>query len=344
MSTQQKYTVVFDGVVTAVSPLCTNPPDVAQKPARQPTMTVYYGAVAENVPYFPAAGFRGKLRRKAIDVVSRARNEGMTLDSYYYNAIGGVKDSGEEDSNPLTTMKERRQMNPIIGLYGAGDPWVKGCANIGHMVPIEPIKPFVVTGTRNDDFKKGEKALDMLAPEEHARWADLNRNNAQRSRKEKQLKKLQSDARAATGVEKDALEAQVTALTQEIEEHKAVSGSVSVNLPLAGYEAIPQGAQLKQLIVLTEATEEEIGLFLATLQEFAFDPRVGSRFSQGNGVISARWDVRVRRSGEISPTSLGQVAVEPYVGVEIQDQFLLDSVALFNTRLHEGAYNFDAVD
>ena len=116
-----EYTVRFEGVIRAVSPLATNPPGTPEgralpgqsnppKPIPKATVLIDGTAVAM-VPIFPGPGIRGTLRRKAVDVVRHALGGGgpvFLLDDHYYNVLGGVKGAEKEEKADLVAAAARR--------------------------------------------------------------------------------------------------------------------------------------------------------------------------------------------------------------------------------------------
>src|SRR3546814_1411084 len=50
---------------------------------------------------------------------------------------------------------------------------------------------------------------------------------------------------------------------------------VSVQQPLAGYEALPAGTVFDHSFRLCQASELEVGFFLSVLRSFALDPEIG---------------------------------------------------------------------
>lgn len=341
----KRYSVFLKGHITAESPICTNPPGSEKEPAAMlPRMIVVRDGAQIEVPYFPAAGLRGKLRRLSIAAAMRGANEGLTLDDYYLNAIGGVKSSGEEDNNVMTHVAMLRAKNPIVGLFGANSPWVNGVLAVGHLIPTTlksgEVKTSIVSGVRLDDLRKSETSLSYLDEDVKKQWQEVAYNNQQRSKKTRQLEKLTADYKGKKAAEMpEDIKAEVSRLEEEIKAHAMISGSVSTQLPLSGYEVLPIGTTFDSKFVLNDATEDEIGMFLAALEELAAMPFIGSRTNQGNGEISGKWDVTIRERGELKVKRADQILLTQEEGLVIDNDLLKDLLSNFRTKVQQRQYD-----
>src|SRR3546814_21125727 len=96
-----------------------------------------------DIPYFPAAGLRGKLRRVGFNAIRELLQKQtgqsaspFTVADYYLNTIGGVKDKkvaddekGSGADEPIVDVgydSDQRRKNPLVPFFGAGDPWLTG--------------------------------------------------------------------------------------------------------------------------------------------------------------------------------------------------------------------------
>ncbi len=344
------YVVHMTGVMTAESPLTTtmpplrNRPNDSDAPLPLPKMTVTYDDQRFTVPYMPGSGIRGKLRRCAVEVLRRVYPEGMKLHDYYYLAIGGVKGSEPESKSDFAAALERRAHNPLIGLFGAGAPWMQGRLSVSHAVPQTPISEQYVTGVRTDDIGK-PGGIAVLTPQEQALWVEMSHSNSRRSRTEQQVRRLREDlkSRALNEGERTALQARIAELDQDIAAHSARTYSPhSVLRPLPGYEYIPQGTRLSQTMALTHVTVHEVGAFLAALREFAFHPVIGAKAAHNAGVISGSWSYTVRESRSHDRVSHGSIALRPYDDLDYDDDFLTGCAEGFMQALDSGAFDFAA--
>ncbi len=354
-SAPSTYIVTLKGVMTAESPLATTLPSLRSRPADSeqpsplPKMVVNYGAQRVTVPYMPGSGIRGRLRRCAVDLLKRIYPDGMKLQDYYYLAIGGVKGADAESKADLGSAKKRREDNPLIGLFGAGAPWSQGRLSVSHAVPETPIGEDAVTGVRIDDIGR-PGGLALLTESEQSAWIDMAHHNSERSKKEATLKRLKDElgGRGRSGkmpadADRTALQGRIDTLTQEIADHSARAyASHSVLRPLPGYEFIPQGTRLTQNLTLTHANRMEIGAFIASLREFAFNPVIGGRAAHHNGVVSARWAFAVRDSLSHDMISHGEMTITPYEGLDLADDFLDGCARDFLDAMQGGRFDFAA--
>lgn len=316
-------TLHAEGEFVAEQPLATSPPNVGPPglarrgaAAALPRMTVGYDGAASRVPYFPGAGIRGVLRRKAFEVVRCSRSDPFSVEDYYYLVLGGVKGNEAEGNADLRLAAERRARNPLIALFGAAAPWDRGRLLVGHAIPTTPLTPDVVRGARRDDFAAGGGTLSLLSSEDQARWAAMAQANSERSQIRARLDRAEKALRVARE-DDDRDAAEIASLRSELTlRDRASYSSNSVGRPLAGYEVIPPGTRLRHRFVLTSVTSFEVGMFLAALREFSFDPFLGARRSQGNGMVSASWVLKVREAGEATVKTWGDLRVTGFGGFE----------------------------
>ncbi len=347
---EKTYVVHMTGLMTAESPLTTTTPPLkgrpydTEAPSPLPKMTVTYGDQRFTVPYMPGSGIRGRLRRCAVDVLRRVFPDGLKLHDYYYLAIGGVKGNEPESKSDFAAAVARRAQNPLIGLFGAGQPWIQGRLSVSHAVPQQPISEQYVTSVRTDDIGK-PGGVAVLTPDEQALWLEMSHNNSRRSKKEQQVRRLREDlkARNLSDSDRTLLQAQITATEKEIAEHTAKAYSTnSVLRPLPGYEYIPQGTRLSHSMALTHVTAHEIGAFLAALREFAFHPVIGAKAAHNAGVVSAHWSFQIRGSLDHESVAHGTLALRPYDDLAYDNEFLIDCAKGFIKALEAGEFDFTA--
>ena len=355
-----EYTVRFEGVIRAVSPLATNPPGTPEgralpgqsnppKPIPKATVLIDGTAVAM-VPIFPGPGIRGTLRRKAVGVVRHALGGGgpvFLLDDHYYNVLGGVKGAEKEEKADLVAAAARRARNPIIGLFGAGEPWDRSRFYIGAGLPTKPISAEVIGGARIDDFVRSADALQLLPEDERARFLAMTEHNALRSAKRKQAEKLERELRAADrkgAAPEDVahLKAELNRLQKEVDDHaQAAFSTVSVQRPLDGYEVIPAGTEMSHRMTLRLASLDEIGLAIAALRYWSLDPFIGAHLAHGCGLVAGEWKASVRHGMAPQFEEIGLVSMRPFEGLDVPS-WLADAERTFMDRLGSGAFEFRA--
>ena len=350
--TYPTYIVRLDGALTAETPLTTTPPALrgrphdADLPLPLPKMVVTYGDTRTTVPYMPGSGIRGRLRRCGVDIARRTLPEGLRLQDYYYLAIGGVKGGEAERKSDFAAAAARRAANPLIGLFGAGTPWMQGRLSVGHAVPRTPITEQSVTGARLDDIGGAGTAMTLLRAEDQAQWIEMAFHNAERSRKDAVLRRLKADLTGrgrGNAAERAERQAGMETLSREIAGHTARTyAGLSVQRPLSGYEFIAPGTVLNQSMTLTHATLFEIGAFVAILRAFALNPVLGGKAAHGNGVVSARWTVTARESQAAEVLGRGAVSLTPFEPLVVEDAFLERCAADFLAALDAGQFDFTA--
>lgn len=64
-------------------------------------------------------------------------------------------------------------------------------------------------------------------------------------------------------------------------------------------------------MALKSANELELGFFIATLLEFARDPRMGGHQAHNCGLVSGSWDVKTWPAKALAPITIGRIS-PPY--------------------------------
>ena len=362
---EHSTTWILDGFITAESPLVTTLPALKSSrkgnlPSPLPRISIYTESGLEETIYFPGSGIRGKLRRCSRDLVRAMVMEEsgnptpFSIMTHYYLTLGGIKDSEPERRQDVTRVETLRSENPLISLFGASTPWLSSKLMVGHAIPSYPLsQPSVIRGVRSNDFGRNPNQIKYLPPEDVDLMLEEALLNQQRSRLKQELVSIEKSIKKRdSGIEQNRdqepsdsenreppLEDRVEQIHQEIEEINEKSQfTVSIGLPLAGYEAIPQNTQLAQRIVLRNVTHIELSLFLQTLDQFALDPIIGSHASTGNGIISAQWEVRQQRP-KTPAQSDGQIRLIPYEGIQISSPTLKQHYGNFSSTK---GYNFSS--
>lgn len=227
------------------------------------------------IPYIPANGFRGVLRRYAtkrlIDAVKANTDDKVFNDRDLHAMLSG---SGTNDQ-PLTYQdtKEIREKNPILSLFGTG-LLLGGKLNITNMIPDEKfLKRDEETGkislvrvanyTKVDDILQKSKFATLFTADQVKEWENSVLENAA--------------ARSEQRKKNDTLKE----MKQELE--KTVKKESVQHY--FGKEYIPSGVEFHSSIRLTDPTNLELGALIAALIDFANDGAIGSSRNVGFGVI-----------------------------------------------------------
>lgn len=345
----EKYTVVMNGCIKAdsssmfaVAPLA---PEYEKntsekyvqgdgKTARLPRMAKYFDVVDGEqvnklvyVPYFPASSIRGALRRACRNVVfDLMSGSKWGLELHRLLTIGGVSTSGPEGDININAVRDFRDRNPLISLFGAtsgpNNPWVEGFLSVGHAIPSDSFIPPIITGVRTDPVRRNPAEITMLDDVSAAALDDICNAGRTVSKLGRQIDGLAAELKKAKKANDTVAEsekkAQIEELTEKRNQAAAVSGTlVSIQMPLSGYEAIPPDLPLGQRIVARGINLVELGLLVAGLRRFAKDPLLGAHQAHGCGVARCEWDVAI---GDIT----GKVMLEPFVDMIVEGDKLID--------------------
>ncbi len=285
MTEQTYWHIRFTGTITPMDPLATCPPHLTRRqndPTPIPHMPVYEGGTVEQRPYFPAAGLRGAIRHAGVEWLHNQLGTAFDLDTFYLLTVGGAKGSGDEDREDVAAARAFRARNPHIGLWGAGAPWMRSRIRMGHAVAPEAVAPVHIGGVRGDDVMRApEFAHAMLAESDWRTWQDQAALLHERTR-------LRAERPNADKERVSEIDGSIKAINEQL------TRDVSVQLPLAGFQAIPAGVPLRHRMELHGVTPIEAGLFLQQLSMFAADPLVGAQKARGQGRIAAEWKIEAR--------------------------------------------------
>lgn len=324
-------TYSFSGNVKAESQLATCGPSLSAAAKKidkgGPTPIPSYHTEKGRVMYMPGAGFRSKLRGAACAIMLEALQERgakrFSLLDAQLNRVGGIKQGGNEAAINTTAYMKMIEANPILGIFGAATPWVKGKAMIGHLSCKNPnLDPMVIDGVRADVIRRDPGIIEYLDDSALAEYAAKTERTKAYSLLKLERKELVSLEYKAKGEDKKKIAAQIKALDAKIKQDG--SKEVAAQQPLGGYEAIPPGAELESKMALIGVSQIELGCFLAAMQRFAESPVLGAHVAHGAGVISGLWDVQKVGAGKI-----GSITVEPFSGLVVENQEMIDAMKAF---------------
>lgn len=332
-------TYVLEGTLTADQPLATCSKDLSDreggsnKPIPVPSMPTEQGTRL----YFPASGIRGKLRRAMRDLV-RQRVIDITgnptpfdLPTHYFLTLGGIKSSGEVEKSSVGDHIVARQKNPILNIFGAGDAgllgFVGGRLSMGNAICVDADKPTVFSGTRTDEFYRDTDQTAYLSDADLLRLTDQSQTNRERSKLRQQLRKANTDFYKARSADEspdviqkllgtiETLKANIEQMDTRSKEEGGATNSVG--MPLAGWQAIPQGSVMQHRMILRKSDSLNLSFLLNALSTFSLEPLLGAHVASGNGLVSGEWTVyQVTMEGK---TPIGKVAIEPFMPLSITE-------------------------
>lgn len=291
-------TITFDGAVHTVSPYASCTPAMSRAkadhaPQPVPKMLLDDGYHMYIQGALLRSGLRGGLTRLATEY---AKNAGrmVTLKEANLLRLGGVKQKGGETTLSPVALAEALRKNPVLSLFGASTPWIRGKLMVGHAVDdrvIDPAVwgPLITDGVRSDPFRRDPEFIQ---------WLDANALQDLEAQSEKvkewarEKKEIEALKKAASAEKSAELRTQLRKALKDREQASSASMHiVSTLMPLDGFESIPQGAELSHRMRLVNATTREIGAMLHAIAGLGRSP-LGAHGATGNGEISAKWAVR----------------------------------------------------
>lgn len=220
------------------------------------------------IPYIPANGFRGILRRYAskrlIEAVKSNTQEKSFNDRDLHSMLSG---SGTNDQ-PLTykELEIIREKNPILSLFGTG-LLLGGKLNITSMIPNKDIDNRnlvrVANYTKVDDILQKSRFATLFTKEQIKEWENIVLENTVARSEQRKQKELA----------KESGEVVETKVKKETVQH------------YFGKEYIPSGVILNSSIKINNPTKLELGALITALIDFANDGVIGSSRNIGFGVI-----------------------------------------------------------
>jgi len=352
-----KNTYRFVGTMTAVTGLTVTRPDdnfashtgsvlrLSRKAGRLPRM----GAMHESSPvYFPATSLRGAIRRAGRNAIRRAviqdtGNETPWSVDTHYMLTQGVDTTNqtlsEKVSGAIGVDRDLRGENPFLSLFGR---WkLPGHVGIDNALPREQDCVYVEgKGARSNDFNRDPEQIKFLSVEDAKRLKDIMEQDSLAAEETgdidgeiRQLKKEISVIKDKD--EKSEMNEQIKELEAQKKAVKAAkSGSQeSIQRPIEGFEAIQPGTEMDHRMLVQNATDMELGLYLACLREFARNPVVGGHRALNCGEIRCEWTVRYWPETESQPIVAGTVTLSSdgfSIGNEDAEKTLSSALAIWD--------------
>lgn len=319
----KRQTYLFTGTVIARQPLAYSPPDSLgpDKKSLLPKMTVPHDSGPMDRVFVSGSSIRGKLRHACADAYLERKlekKERVDYEHYLELKVGGVKGSSSEDRVSLQERSKFLSAEPFLDLFGAGSSkigWIHSRLDVGAAIPTDQIEPITLKGVRRD-AAMDPVLLEVLDKDEICKVLQGQEANRIRSQKASEVTALNRQIRTATkrGQDTAELEQRLTMAEEEFQKaknkQKEILGSdVSLLLPLPGYEAIPSGTVLNHRMFLKNVVPFQLSLFMAGLERFAADPRLGAHRAQGCGRVCLEY--QVKRIEGVSAQAVGAVMIDP---------------------------------
>ena len=222
------------------------------------------------IPYLPANGIRGLLRRlatkKLVDAVKENDKIEELKDTDLHAMLSG---SGASKSGlKFKEIEEIREKNPILSLFGTGI-LMAGKLKVADAIPLDKknAKNLVrrQTFVKVDDILMGTKFSQLYTKKQIEEWEKSVEENSEARKKDRDSKKLEKETNVASD-----------------EEAKTKKSSIQ---HFAQREYIASGATFNDGFFLEKASKLELGMFLHALEGFMENGRLGSSQNIGFGVI-----------------------------------------------------------
>ena len=317
-------TIRLAGTITALSPIMITRVDQGDNLL---TMNVVRNEAMVRVHAIPGENLKGALRSAALRVcVDAAREAGgatMTLDNFYLQSVGGL--GFADDKVPLGGSDESREGQPILSLFGAASPKLRGRLIVGAALARPAVgAPAAIgsglpAGVRLDALMGEHRFSELLSEEDRNLWsrksaiiADSSEAKGILADADRKLKR----ARGKGGIDLAPLEAEVEAAQAAVDAIKSGKDFThAVQRPLPVKRAAPAGTTYDHSIEAIDATPSEVGLLLAALQEWGQLSRVGGSRTTGYGSVAVDYAIAVRAGdgpARLRPwVPAGRVTIDP---------------------------------
>lgn len=291
---------VINCTITTVGPLSISTP-VAEGslPNRYKNFPVITrGLDAEGRPlqtgYLPATTVRGFLRRAIVtDAMTKAAAAGQhyTLQRAYADLIGQDAESEKPDGIDLLKMRQIRDGNPVLDLFGSG-LGIKSRLLVSHFMPTVNVLPEVITGVRKD-LEDTDGVIDMLTATDREAYFGRNDANSRRASAGAVVKQLEAKLRKARKDKADSteLEAAMLAAQATADKYEAEMGAMAnSSRTLTSYWALPAGLELKGRMVIQQQRDRDVEMLLLALDALSRHPVLGAQSARGCGEIAGVFD------------------------------------------------------
>jgi hypothetical protein len=342
-------TLLLDGTITAVTPIAIILPgsEDGRTPPGAPRKRLLRDGLMVETVYVPPSSLRGRLRHLLTSELMRMQNAAdqrrFTPEDYIETALGGVKDrkaAGDDERRvDLKAIREIRERNPVVSLFGSMVGQISGRLMVGDMTPVEPISASPTgRSVRANPFARNQTVIELLDPVQFGAFVRLNddRLAANRAEDKAQVLKRQLGGRKRAGAdvaEIAAIEAEMKEFDRQAKEgFEKAGGAVNIQQLLDGYDVIPEGTVMSNRARLVEGTEVEMALTLLALHLLARRPFIGGHTAHGCGEIAGAWQARIHDGDTLH--AAGTLRLEPFAGLQVE------SASPVLTRIHARALDF----
>ena len=326
-------TYTLKGEITTLEPLTVSLPGL-----KRGNVSVLPRNGASETPYFPASSIRGALRHAAHRSVLRLvkKNTGEThpfdLNEHFMlsQGVDAAKiTKGESGSGQFDFGRELRNKNPMLSTFGR---WgLESNLSVGNALPDKAgCWSMFGGGARSVVFDRDENLLAELSESDQERLKVIMTEMAAFSVDNNDLKAEESSLKKSI---KTAGEEEKTAIFSRLNEIEQIRKTLksekegpeeSIRRPIDGYEGFTMGATLSHRMMLRNSNENELGLLLDTLAEFAREPRLGGHKSHNSGLISMSYVVTTWPVDQDKPIVVGKINITES-GFNVEGDLLLQA-------------------
>lgn len=302
--------IIINATLTTVQPVSIKLPDQDGHPKM--TRGVDSDGQPKKTAYIPATTMRGKLRRLAVQPLMQAAaadGKPWTLHQVYEAMLGQDAASEASEEIDLVALKQRREDNHIVDLFGAG-LGVKSRLSVGHFVPVVDVAPEAFAGVRKD-LDSDTDVLEWMDPGEVNRFVDRNTNNSKRAAAVDLVKKMSLQIRKAEKAGQDVTDLKAALTLAESQRDAlvlAMGDMKNSTKTLTSYEAMPAGIELKSRIIIDKATAKDMATLMGALDLFSRTPVLGGQTARGCGEVAGNFQMSDQDGMLLGVVSVGGYA------------------------------------
>lgn len=296
-------TILIKGVLTTQGPLSIKLPEAEGQGSNRwgnfPVETRGIDAAGTKLQsgYLPATTMRGFLRRAIVTERMRqsaAAGQLTSLTQAYADLIGQDSASEEKGVVDLIKLKQTRDENPVLDLFGAGMS-MSSRLLVSRFIPDQLVLPEVVTGVRKD-LDDTEEVLDMLSADDRAAFLGRADSNSKRAAAASVVKSLQGKLRKAEKAKEPTAELQQALVEAQavLDKHTNDMGAMAnSSRTLTSFWALPAGIDLRGRLVIERARDRDLPMIELALNALSLRPILGAQSARGCGEVTGEFEVLV---------------------------------------------------
>lgn len=296
-------TIVINAILTTVAPLSIALPNPEGQQGNKfnnfPLLTRGIDSEGNKLQtgYLPATTVRGFLRRAIVtEQMQRAAAAGKhyKLQEAYQDLIGQDTASESKDDIDLIKLRQLREDNAVLDLFGAG-LGIKSRLLVSHFMPRHNVLPEVTTGVRKD-LEDTDGVLDLISASDREIYLGRSDANSKRAAAASVVKSLEAKLRKAKKANESTAELDLALLEAQaiVTRHQSeMGGMTNSSRTLTNYYALPAGIELKGRLVIERARERDIVMLASAFNALSMRPILGAQSARGCGEISGSFELLI---------------------------------------------------